>query len=282
MKVDIQLPERTDLALLFTKKMRSAELDGLDYLMGNIGKPRNVDTAAAQIPTILQEKEFAEGGNWRDLKVILKNKGREQKRTFGKIPSRFLKVGSKRSPLSFTFTKTGAQEWREVLLAADDAYKMVYRRAPVVSGAYRRSLSFALTKDGKDIQALNIPFGRLLRDEEKFQKGGYAIGIYPSVVDPRSNFPYSQWLEYYHGSTKSNWLGGNRTRQKKGGILRYVAMRIARKYPNLAVRFSYMQTAEFGGTMPFIFIGQKGLFANRFARPGAYKAGKFYKRRRWY
>jgi hypothetical protein len=282
MKIGVILPKNLDVAIMQARALRQAELDGLDYLMGNIGLPKGADTNAYPIPTRLQEKDFAEGGNWRDLKVILRNKGREQKRTFGKIPSRYLKVGTKRSPLSFTFTKTGAQLWREVVVAANDAYKMLYNRAPVESGAYRRSLSFALTKDGKDIQALNIPFGRLLREEEKFQKGGYAIGIYPSVVNPRNNFPYSQWLEYYHGATKSNWLGNGRTRQKKGGILRYVAMRIARKYPNLAVRFSYMQTAEFGGTMPFIFIGQKGLFANRFARPGAYKAGKFYNRRRWY
>jgi hypothetical protein len=289
MKVNVQLPERTDLAILFAKNMREQELYGLEYLLGNVGKPTSAKTNAYPMPTRLIEKEFAEDGNWRNLQVILKNKGREQKRTFGKIPSRYLKVGSKRSPLSFTFTRTGEQEWRDVVKAAVDAYHMLQRRAPVDSGAYRRSIRFAITRGGKDIQQLRVPPSALLK--RKYEAGNEAIGVYPSVVNPRNNFPYSQWLEYWYGATDSNFVGSKRrggtysvvrNRSKRGGIVRYIAMRIARKYPNLAVRFSYAQTAEFGGTMPFIFIARKGTFANRFARPGAYKAGKLYNRRRWY
>lgn len=214
-----------------------------------------------------------------DKTVLFKQRGVEKKRNFGKIPPWVPKIG--KTPVEFSFINKGAQDWREVVRASIDAYKMVQRRAPVVSGAYRRSIRFAVTFGGKDLQELSVPPTALLKRMEKYSEPGHAIGIYPSVESPK-NFPYGQWVEYYHGATDRNWVGRKgrssyynivRNKQKKGGILRYVALRIARKYPDVAVRFSYMQTGtKGGGTFPFIFVAPKGTFANRFEEPGAYKA----------
>lgn len=233
------------------------------------------------IPDVL-EKERRKGFNTDPdaYTLIMRNRGRETKRQLRTLPGSipYMSISRPRQPLSFTFVQKGAQNWQEVLRALEDGMYMVESRYSRIrdSGFYGQNLMF-FAREG----SVYVLTRRLSQaDIDELQEGD-VIGIVPMVS-------YASWVEAYHGASKRRWnekgkrrYGTSQTFKIGGGIVRPIAMALARKYPNIAVRFQYsshrehMQlraASEFGGSgiyeVPMIVLAPKGTFANSFVPIG--------------
>lgn len=208
--------------------------------------------------------------------LILRNRGRESKRQLKTLPSSipYIKLGVARQPVSFTFTQKGAQNWREVLLALDDAMYMLMKRYGRImdTGNYGRNTMF-FAREG----SIYTFTPQRINQRTMELKEGDAVGIMPLV-------PYAAWVEAYHGASNRRWHDKkgrrkNMERPKRigGGIVRPIAMAIARKYPNIAVRYEY-ETESYGPrwyNTPMILLAPKGTFTNAFVPIGRKKLRRY-------
>lgn len=226
------------------------------------------------LPDVL-EKERRKGfdTNPDNYTLILRNRGQESRRQLKTLPGAipYIRLGRPRQPVSFTFIQKGAQNWQPVLQALNDAMMMVEKRYSRIrdTGQYGRNLMF-LMKSG----TVTTITRRFLPTDLKDLQEGDTVGIIPQVS-------YASWVEYYHGASKARWgtryKGRERPKRiKGGGIVRPVALAIARKYPNIAVRYVYNNEHYGVGPSgwyytPMILLAPKGTFANAFVPIGRKK-----------
>lgn len=195
------------------------------------------------IPAILRaEQQQGFPTDPEDYTLILRNRGREARRQLSTIQPQYLKLGSARSPLEFTFTSKGGG-FEQAVSAAIIAFEMIRRRAPVDEGHYLESLGFFVAGGGREIalarrSLLTFDF----KDEDSIYIG--------------STVPYSTTIE------KGFYKGYYEDQTRKGGILYWVTRQIRKQYGDrVAIRFKY--TKSFGVIMPVIEFGRKGDFLSK-------------------
>lgn len=188
--------------------------------------------------------------------LILRNRGKETRRQLKTIQAKFLRVGTQRSPLSFTFSDSSQVDIDLLAKAARIAWERAVNRAPIRSGTYRNALDIYLG----DLQSRRLLTRRLSDD----YRSGESVFIMSPVA-------YASVIE--HGFYKKFY----ETQRLTGGILLNVTRAIRRIYGGqLAIRLIYVSGDRAGkgngyGTFPAIEIGPKGSFAAVDTLPGTNK-----------
>lgn len=227
------------------------------------------DAKGAALNTIKHEFRAAQNrGDFpkdeNDYNMVLKSYGRgAQRRKIDSIRPNYFRVGTKRSPTTFTFT--AVTNAKDVAKAARYGMLMARKRAPTDKGNYKKSLTVRV-KHIND-QGMNswrevsyTALKNLEIDKDTI------IQIVPEVVRVSkayaNGFPYGLTIEegYY-----SNFY----RRRLQNGILLYVAKKLQAKFGNrVAIRFRYIAYGG-RGVFPGIEFAAPGTFVSRNKRPGS-------------
>ena len=206
----------------------------------------------ADLPRILREAQAK--GFPDEYTLLVRSKGREYRRQLKTLNPKFFRVGTKRSPLEFTFI-AGETNVKDIKDAAIYALNEAIKRAPSRSGNYRERL-------GEYIGTL----GNITKFKLSLIESVYRTGDSIFITSPTA---YSSVIE--HGFYKKYY----ETQSLPGGILLNIARKVRRRYGSkVAVRFVYISHKLRGaktasGTIPVIQIGPKGQFAAVDTLPGA-------------
>lgn len=176
--------------------------------------------------------------------LFLRNRGREQKRKLETIRPQYLKIGTKRTPLSFNFV--ALSNIQDVLDAVKFAYKEARKRAPVRTGQYYDSIVVSAGTRLIDIYAAR-----------------------PSDFDEDTTFYISSATAYSAIIEWGFYKKYYKTQSLPKGILYWVTQKTRKAYEGkISIRFRYLAGSE-GGTYPVIEIARAGEFAGNDRRPGS-------------
>jgi hypothetical protein len=188
--------------------------------------------------------------------VFLKQGRRESRRDIDKVSPAYLRIGTKRSPTRFTIRRA-TQNIEQVREATRWIYDRLRLLAPVKTGEYRRNVQIAA----------NVAAGAGITQERRVSYSGVS-----SVELSRRGYfqvystaQHSVFLEagYYTG-----WM---KNRQYKNRGLMYQLAKDARAmFPDISIRFRFVESTVERWMLPAIQIGFVGVFsANEMdARPG--------------
>ena len=195
------------------------------------------------LPGILKQEQ--KQGFSEDYTLLMKSRGREARRKLETLSPAFFKIGTERSPTTFTFVS--GVNWAQIAEAAQFAISIFRRHAPFRTGKYINSLS--VQGRGRRISQRGIK-----KATEKFtEKDRLYIG--PTAI-------YSATIEAGH-------FTGYYQNPKRSGIVYHVAKEVNAKYgASVACRMVY--TVLEGGkmNMPVLEFGPAGSFASNSTRPG--------------
>ena len=202
------------------------------YILGDIKNARREGVAAGMLdkkgPYELYERQ--RGGTLK-------------KRKESTLNPNFMKVGTASKPTEYEYITGG--DWETVVNAAEDAYRMLIRLAPTLTGKYVGNMNMYVNNRLTTL-------GGLSRVNDTAD----------ATVDIINVTEYATALE--HGFYVGRYDNG---RYSGSGIFLQVAREIRRKYGNsISLRFYF--ASQFGGTLPAIEIAQAGKFAGNDARPG--------------
>lgn len=194
------------------------------------------------IPAILRQEKFPLKED--EYTLILRNRGKEAIRKLSTIRTSYLRLGSERSPLQFTFVEKSGN-YEPVVAAAIIAYEDLIRRAPYDSGKFIENIGYFVSSGSSDIA---ITRSRMKVFE---YKEGDTILI-TSPIEYARTIERGFYSKYYHRDMPQLQL--------PGGIFAWAAKRLRKRYGDkAAIRFRY--TKLFGLIVPAIEIGPLGLFA---------------------
>lgn len=207
------------------------------------------DVVKRVVPEALREAQrdgFPEDED--DYVLLLRNRGRESRRKLASINTRYLKIGTKRSPLEFKFVSTSGG-FASIVPIAIKAYLMARKRAPYDEGDYLQNLGL-FVGDSRYQVAVTIAQLRTFK---------FASTDSIFIASP---VPYASTIEagfykgYYQDQTRSGGIMLHATRSLRKLFGSKAAIR--HRYISMYVKYQ----------VPVIEIAPLGAFASNDVLPG--------------